>query len=58
MTILSFLIIGGILSLFNIDYHLVTAFKEWTGKEISISSYWAFWFLLGLIFMILQVVFG
>lgn len=57
MTLIGFLLLGAILTLFNIDYHLVEAVKEWTGKQISVSSYWAFWFVLGLIFMLLQVVF-
>lgn len=31
------------------DYHLTKAASEWTGKNISESTYWAFWFLLGLL---------
>lgn len=49
MTILGALLLGFILTLFNMDYHLTKAASEWTGKNISESTYWAFWFLLGLL---------
>lgn len=49
MTILGALLLGFILTLFNVDYHLINAVKEWTGKHVSVSTYWTFWFLLGLL---------
>lgn len=56
MAIIWFLIVGGILSLFDLDYHLTKAFNEWTGKNVSTSSYWAFWFLLGVFNEIIRIV--
>lgn len=54
MTIILFMILGLFLTLFNLDYHLIKAIEEWTSYDLSVSSYWAFWFLLGVLFEIID----
>lgn len=58
MEIFAALFIGFILTLFNMDYHLLKAVQEWTGKDLSISTYWAFWFIVGCFWLMVRLMKG
>ncbi|AEO93587.1 gp328 [Bacillus phage G] len=53
LTIL-FLILGWFLTIFNVDAYIIDSFKELFNKDISISTYYAIFFVVGLVLDIIS----
>jgi len=49
MSIITFILIGWILSWFKFERIIITAFKELFGKEITKSTYYLLFFCLGVL---------
>lgn len=57
MEILNFLVLAWILQLFNFDHVFIAGTKEVFDKEVTIYSYYFVFFLLGVIYEFLSLIF-